>query len=201
MLILSVKVFTDLVQIFHININRILFKSSIFAWGIPLFIEICYRLFENCISHGKYIADVLVETVILIILLINFILYVKVVYSLTKFNALNSKESRCRKIKIATLTFFICGIPWLIAFILDYLTLFLEYSDVTSNIFAIDSLVFSAQNIIFKLYFCLLKSNTELWSEFFERRRRTRRVVVEVGVITFKSKEVFVGDEFEVTHL
>lgn len=202
-LILSIKVYTDLVQIFQINITRIFLKSSAFAWGIPLFIEICYYIIENNLNDGSYIANVGIETALLIILTINFILYVKVVYYLTKFNALNDKVSRCRKIKMATLTFFVCGAPWMISFLLDYLVSFLEINDVvTSTIFTINALVLSVQNLIFKLCFCFLKSNRKLWSEFFERRRRTRRIDVELSLIS-KSKpaQVLFQNDFQVTHL
>lgn len=200
-LILSIKVYTDLVEIFQINITRIFLKSSIFAWGIPLFIEFGYNIIAS--YHEVYIANVGIETAILILLLINFTLYIKVVYSLSKFNPLNDRASRCRKIEIATLSFFICGMPWMISFSLDYPTIFIEYNEnVTLKINTISSVVFSAQNIIFKLCFCLLKSNRELWSEFFERKRRTRRIDVEVGMIAkSKSKQVLSQNELEVTYL
>lgn len=173
LLVLCCIFYLDIVQVFNTHVSRRYLKSALFAWGVPLILFIIYSLslpllgwllskhFENetmkVISKILFFLDIFV---IFVPLVINVLIYIRVLIEL--FNTTNVPKSaiNSRRFYIATLIFLLSGV----IFLISPLWLFVEPPDVIITV--IDYL----PSISMDVYFLIVKSNRDLWLEFYVKR-------------------------------
>lgn len=172
MLVLCWIFYVDIVKVFGGDISRRYFKSSLFSWGIPVILSFPLPLILLALSN--YIE---IETTVMICaffdlailflpLLISFGVYVKVICTLFKSSDVSRTAVKNRRIYLATLIFLLSGVLFFIMplwFIVDlpYFILFI---------------IKHLQTMTMNVYLLIVKSNRDLWMEYYEKRKNKTNV-------------------------
>lgn len=165
LLIASIIIYMDIVIVFNSNITRKVLKCNVFCWGVPLLLSALHILGE--LTSLKILVYLLKERFLFVglLLVINFCLYVRALYSLLKNTAVNGSPRFWQKFQVATFTFVLSGAPVLIATIIS-----LPLNNTFSFGFMLRAALPSLQTVIMSVSFLLLKTNRVSW--------RKRRVTV-----------------------
>lgn len=157
----SIVFYMDIVKVFSVEVTRKKIKSTIFAWGAPLLNYLLnvidkelFRISEMFSSNKNSFYFVL------LMLFCNFLIYLRVLYSLFRVSGLRS-TSRTRikqKVQVATFTFLMSGSMTLPALLVEEFGVTLYSAIVSGTIPFI-------QTIAISTCFLMLKSNRTMWRE------------------------------------
>lgn len=157
LVIITVMFFIEFVQIFTtVNKIRNYLLSNMFGWILPLVTETLYVLYGEGVVAIMFITQ----------LLVNVILYIRVLFALCKPSRVPEPEggkSCGTKIILSTFTFIATGIFLFIPFFI---------MSVYDSVFFM--LFFMITMYSINIFFLMLKSHRELWAERWRRVMNSR---------------------------
>ncbi|KAJ8707472.1 hypothetical protein PYW08_010724 [Mythimna loreyi] len=175
MLVICYIFYVDIVKVFRGHVNRKYLKCCLFAWGIPFMTFLLYYVFiyynERHIhvyaagSTMDFVANSVEVFIIVSPLMINCCLYGAVLFALC--NCFKPKATTStnnwRRFYIATLLFLLSDVLVLSSFIWD----------VMSIAFSLRAVMSKLQQIAISLFLPLVRSNRELWQQFYSQKMAT----------------------------
>lgn len=177
--IMSITIYMDLVTVFNTIITRKMLKFNFLAWGLPLCL-----LFLNLLCDLKkwdlHIKAYSNFGFTIILLLLSLGLYVRVLYSLSVMRPHTPSfgPRLCLKLRVATLTFVMCGMPVLFTgFVTTYYEVLPGPSSMPDFVSYLQSTIYPLQNMLLCVWFFIQKTNRELWCEYFGRLIHSARGV------------------------
>lgn len=184
----SINIYMDSVH-FKINLTWKFVKSSAFAWGLPLILNILliivnvvikrktsedHKKNHHCHRHHHLNSSLIIKLALEIILLaVNFCAYLAAIFILLKQRD-RGPSSEYRRIYIVTRTFVICIVLWLISVVLEA-SISKFHSNNLSDVYSTYFIMHCTQNIYLKLYFLLSKSNCKRWRKYFRQLCRSHQ--------------------------
>ncbi|KAJ8707469.1 hypothetical protein PYW08_010721 [Mythimna loreyi] len=174
LLVLCYIFYVDFVKVFSMDIRRRYLKSCLICWGVPivtlfLFYVIPVVLNVNGIidtALPALIAMFLVAVVIIVIIICNFVLYLRVVHSLFRGIEIGASTStkKWRRFFICTLVFGFSNVLTLTALLQIF-----EVKDF--YIIVLVNFGLFVNTLALTVYTILGKSNREVWREYLNKRR------------------------------
>lgn len=160
-----ILIYRDIVIVFANDVSRKMLKCNLFAWGLPL------ATLTGLLSTGIYYFALWYALVLCVVLVVEVFLYVNVLYSLFKGSKVRgSVNNHCRRMQVATFTFFMGGIPIIleIAIAQQPLSMALSNGEVVSLLIEI---LLLTPTIVYNVFFIVMKSNRCLWREWRDRHK------------------------------
>lgn len=153
--------YMEIVKVFNMEIRRKFLKSTIVTWVLALFTT-AYVTVQLIYFWDSVFLFSLSIIIVALPLIINVVLYFFIIGSLcccSRGNA--STTGNCRRFYIATLIFIFS----------DLIIFFgIALTEVVNTLYIVDALLSCSQIIILDVFLPLLRSNRELWREYFRRR-------------------------------
>ena len=160
LLVICCLCYVDIVKVFNGKTQRRYLKSTLFAWGVPIFTtSLTVFVLPEFLSPG--ICYFIGIVFVFIPMFINVVLYIKIVCSLFDFKASVGDTNHWRRFYIATVVFIFCDAVFLSTAVLNIFV----------NIpFLVATVLSDFQVILLDLFVVFLRSNRELWREFYMKR-------------------------------
>ncbi|KAJ8707473.1 hypothetical protein PYW08_010725 [Mythimna loreyi] len=175
MLVICYIFYVDIVKVFRGHVNRKYLKCCLFAWGTPFMTIVLYYVFIyyndrhiHVYAAGStmdFVANSVEVFIIVSPLMINCCLYCAVLFALC--NCFQPKATTStnnwRRFYIATLLFLLSDVLVLSSIIWDFMSISFSLRAVMSKL----------QQIAIDLFLPLVRSNRELWKQYYAKKMAT----------------------------
>lgn len=180
LMVLGWILYVDIVKVFGGDVNRKFLKTSLFAWGTPFIISLSLPIILLPIILSKYIkmeniiyiSSIVDKLEVFVPLTILICIYVVVLTSLLKKVLVNNTVVKSRCIFIATLIFLSM---FFLIFIMGGIISMTMPPDYLIQISYVP--LIHLQTIALNMYFLTLKSNRDLWRNFYVKRQKNNIIV------------------------
>lgn len=179
--VLLCHIYVDFVKVFNTHtIQRSYLKSFLFAWGMGV-MSTSVLIFFFILQTVTDISINFIEAALYSLpLIVHFYFYFKIVYSLCRsFTSAQTANNIGRRLYIATLIFLLSDIIMLPDF-----SLIKAHIPPESRIilFLIKTLFLNLNANVVSVFYVIIKSNREIWFEFYTRKVNQRSSPRETGV-------------------
>lgn len=178
LMLMAMNCYGDLVDVFRSNMTRRYLKCNLFGWTLPLtmtVVKIVNRYMSSpmdVVGYQKlyhdlfYYEEVLQNVLLIVLLAMNFFVYLKVVLSLRNVSIVTSSgQNRVKKMKLATFVFIMSGVLLLVSI---FFTVLMTLGEENKYYFYPIGLIASGvHTTIVNIYFLSLKSNYNLWKQYY----------------------------------
>lgn len=193
LMVLSMVFYADLVKVFGGNTTRKYLKSNAFAWGMPAAVT-AVKIVDKIVLHDQsqainywdifhevYLYEELGQNGIsIVLLLVNLLVYVKVVLSLLKYSNLRkSRRNQGMKIQVATLAFVMSGVLLMISILMTLLMLLGDCE--MYYLYPLSLAIWGLQTSVINVCCMMARSNRRLWHDYFQNRYREHLILNEVS--------------------
>ncbi|XP_049887999.1 adhesion G-protein coupled receptor G6-like [Pectinophora gossypiella] len=202
LMVMAMIFYTDLVKVFGSTITRKLLKSNLFGWGLPVVVStakivnklIIFRVNEKELDEGQlliyhkvfYWEEVAQNVVMMLLLLVNFLVYVRVVYELIKIPKVRCHGKRGEKLKVATLAFVMSGILLLISILMT--VLMLTGAKDKYYLYPLGLAMFGVQTTVINVCYLRSKVIRQTWKQHvkdIQRAKRNRELEIDTSKLSF----------------
>lgn len=168
--IASVVSYMLIVTVFSVHVTRKRIKSFLFVIGVS-FMGALYTTYSNIVVDGSISTILKICAMFLVpsLLICNFYIYVRVLYSLFNVTRLVDRTRFVQQLQVATFTFLMSGLIMLPALYSNVST-WLNIEGLSDDTTLVMLLIADIQKLIINVGFLLLKSNRKNWRELFCKR-------------------------------